>query len=156
MSTATIASLLEQDIDDLTSTAGELEPAVRNELLALAAKTLAGPTQSTRLKLLGFVQALAAAGNRLRSPELEEIAIGLITAAHADDPTERLAALRALAVVVFRAENVNPELTHSVLAAFERARIDSAGEIRAFANEILAPDNPLFRQLMAVESATAD
>jgi hypothetical protein len=100
MSTATIANLLEQDVDDLTSTANDLEPKARNELLTLAAKALIGPAQPTRLKLLRFVQALAAAGNYLTSPELEEITIGLITAAHVDDPTERLAALRALAVVV--------------------------------------------------------
>lgn len=153
MTTETIDDLLERDIDDLTSLAARLPPDERNALLTAAAEALARPTVSFRLKLLTFVQALAAASEpSLSGSAVNAGALALIAAAHAQNRMERLTALRALAVVVSRAGELNVPLTHSVLAAFERARIDSSSEIRDFANEILATENPVFRQLISSEA----
>lgn len=156
MTTATIDDLLALDIDDLTSMADDLSPDARNALLASAARALGRPALASRLKLLRSVQALAATSEPTLSHETTEaVAVRLITGAHADDPTERLAALRALAVVALGARDLSLALTHPILATFEHARIDSSSEIRDFANEILSPENPVFRELIALEAAAA-
>lgn len=148
MCTETLDNLLGSDIDDLTALAGEVRSDARNALLTAAAEALARPDLPSRLKLIRFVQALAAAAeSSLNHPAAEGVTVPLITAAHADDPTERLAALRALAVVASQTEAANPALTHSILATFEHARVDANDEIRAFAGEILSAGNPVFRQL---------
>ncbi|MGZ5431814.1 MAG: hypothetical protein ACXW31_12415 [Thermoanaerobaculia bacterium] len=156
MTTDTIDDLLEYDIDDLTSRAAALGTDARNALLIAAADALSRPALTSRLKLLRFIQALAAPTEpSVGNPAVKAGVIALITAAHADDPTERLTALRALAVVASRAGELNLALTHSMLATFEHARIDSSSEIRAFANEILSADNSVFRQLISLEAVTA-
>jgi hypothetical protein len=156
MSTETLEDLLTRDIDDLTLLAGQVQPDARNALLTAAAKALTLPDGPYRLKLIRFVQALAATSDAaLNGAAVESVAVPLITRAHTDDPVERLAALRALAVVTFRAESTNVALTHSILATFEHARIDSASDIRALAGQILSPDNPVFRQLISGEAAMA-
>ena len=152
MTRATIDDLLELDIDDLTTMADDLPPDARNSLLTSAARALGRPSAS-RLKLLRSVQALAATSEPTLSRETTEaVAVGLITGARADDPAERLAALRALAVVAVNARDL--ALTPLMLATFEDARIDSSSEIRDFANEILSPENPVFRELIALERTT--
>jgi hypothetical protein len=156
MTTATIDDLLRLDIDDLTTVAGDLPPDARNSLLASAAQALSRPTLQSRLKLLRFVQALAATAEpSLTHATTEAVAVRLITEAHADDPTQRLAAIRGLAVLALGARDLSLALTHPMLATFEHARIDSLGEIRDFANEILSPENPVFRRLISLEAAAA-
>ena len=155
MSTQTLDELLVSDIDDLTALSSGLGSDARHALLSAAAEALGRPDLPSRLKLIRFVQALAASERALSDSVAESVAVPLITAAHADDPTERLAALRCLAVVTSQTETTNLALTHSILATFEHARIDSSLEIRAFASELLSADNPVFRRLIAVEAATA-
>lgn len=155
--TETLTDLLVDDIDDLTSLAVGLAPDRRNALLMSAADLLARPAHQFRFKLIGFIQALAATrDSTLNGQAAEKAAIALIPAAHATDPRERLAALRALAVVIAHTEDVNLALAHSILATFEHARIDSSREVAAFAAEILSDDNPVFRRLISFEAATAD
>lgn len=155
MSTQTLDELLVSDIDDLTALSSGIGSDARHALLSAAAEALGRPDLPSRLKLIRFVQALAASERALSDSAAESVAVPLITAAHADDPTERLAALRCLAVVTSQTETTNLALTHSILATFEHARIDSSPEIRAFANELLSADNPVFRRLIAVEAAMA-
>jgi hypothetical protein len=153
----TLTDLLVDDIDDLTTRAAGLPPNRRNALHTLAADVLARPAHPFRFKLILFIQALAAT----REPALnrhaaEKAAVALIPCAHADDASERLAALRALAVVVAHTDDVNLALAHSILATFEHARIDSSREVSAFAAEMLSADNRVFRRLISFEAATAD
>jgi hypothetical protein len=155
MSTQTLDELLVSDIDDLTELSSTIGSDARHALLSAAAEALGRPDLPSRFKLIRFVQALAASEPTFSDSAAESVAVPLITAAHANDPTERLAALRCLAVVTSRTETRNLALTHSILATFEHARIDSSPEIRAFANELLSADNPVFRRLIAVEAATA-
>lgn len=155
MTTETIDVLLERDIDDLTAAAGRLRADERNTLLVSAAEAL-GRDLPHRLKLLRFVQALAAAPEpTLNHRAVETGAQALIAAAHAPDSTERLTALRALAVVASRAHELHVPVTHSMLATFEHARIDASPAVRDFANNILSTENPVFRQLISLEAATS-
>jgi hypothetical protein len=156
MSTETLENLLARDIDDLTSLAAGTQSDSRNALLRMAAEALARPDGPYRLKLIRFVQALAAAsGATLSGRAAEGIAVPLIAGTHSDDPTERLAALRALAVVTSHAESTALALAHSILATFEHARLDSSADIRALAGEILSTDHPVFRQLISGEASMA-
>jgi hypothetical protein len=139
----------------LTAFATHIQAEERNALLLEVAEALNRPALSGRLKLIGFVQALVAFAGSLSGTVAESVAIPLIAAAHADDPTERLAALRSLAVLASKTQSVNSALTHSILETFEQARMDSFREIRALANEILAAGNPVFRRLHAMEAPSA-
>jgi hypothetical protein len=155
MKTETLDDLLTRDIDDLMALAVDLRPDARSAMLAAAAERLSSPALPFRMKLIGFVQALASLPNGMHADPAEHIAAALITAAHADDPAERLAALRALALVALHTQHRNVALAHSMLATFEHARIDSSSEIRAFAGEIRSPENPVFRRLIAIETDMA-
>lgn len=155
MKTETLDDLLTRDIDDLIALAVDLRPDVRSALLAAAADRLASHALPFRMKLIGFVQALASVPGSMSAEPAERIAAALIPSAHTDDPAERLAVLRSLALVALHMPHRNLALAHSMLATFEHARIDSSSEIRAFAEEVLSPKNPVFRQLIAVENDTA-
>jgi len=148
MSTETLDSLLRNDIDDLTALACDARSDERNALLAVAATALVRGRTPSRLKLIRFVQALAATTDAPLRPHAGEAVLApLITATHSADAVERLAALRALAVVAAHTEAPNAALMHSILTAFEHARLDADAEIRAFAGEILSAGNPVFSQL---------
>ena len=150
-----LEELLKSDIDDLTALATHIQAEQRDALLLGIAEALKLPVLSGRQKMIGFVQALAAYGEPLGGAITESVAVPLIAAAHADDPAERLAALRGLAVVTSKTQAVNSALTHSILKTFEQARMDSSREIRALANEILLAGNPVFRRLTAMEATSA-
>jgi hypothetical protein len=137
MTTQTLDELLVSDIDDLTELAANVRPDARSALLYAVAEGLRRPALQSRLKLIRFVQALAASSDSLDDAVADSVVVPLIAATHADDPTERLAALRSLAVVAAHMHTTSPALRRSVLPTFEEARSDSVSEIRALANELL-------------------
>lgn len=146
-----IAELLDRDVDDLTTLAAETDSATRDDLLASAARAIARPSIA-RLKAIALIQALAALSREDLSAKVAgPIAASLITATRADDPSERLGALRALAVVVNRSQVLDASMAHAVLATLERARVDSKLEIRTFADEVLSPGSRVFHRLIAPE-----
>jgi hypothetical protein len=151
MSTQTLDELLVSDIDDLTLLAATVRSDARNALLYSVAEALQNPAVPSRLKLIGFLQALAASAHSLDDSVTESVAMPLIKAAHADDPAERLAALRSLAVVASHV-HANLAFTHSILATFERLRLDSSLDVSSLATELSSADNPVYRRLAAVAS----
>lgn len=141
MNSQTFGRLLTRDIDDLTALAGRLDHDSRSALLKSAAEALSDRRRPFRLKLVRFVQALASPEEGyIQSDAANEAASALIQTAHADDPGDRLAALRALAVVIANVQMVEEMLARSILATFEQARTDSSDEIRRFADEVLSQD----------------
>ena len=150
MNTESIDDLLTRDIDDLTEIAGQLDSATRTELLCDAATALSRSSLPLRLKLIRFVQALAASDDAsVDAHATDRAARALVAAVHGDDPTDRLAALRALAVIVANAPKLSDSMAHSVLTALEEARDDSSSEVRDLADELASDGNYIFERLIA-------
>ena len=156
MNSQTFDQLLTRDIDDLTELAGELDRDSRSALLKSAAGALSDPRGPFPLKLVRFVQALASPEEGyIRSDDAEGAASALIQTYHVDDPRDRLAALRALSVVIANVEVVEKPLARSILTTFEQARRDSSLEVREFADEILTGENDVFQILRAPTGSKA-
>jgi hypothetical protein len=156
MAPQTIDDLLASDADDLTALATSLDVDARIDLLRSSAQVLSRAGMPFRQKLLGFIQALASPDDGELSGVPDILARALIATAHADDPSDRLAALSALAVVTAHARRLTVEMADAILATFEHARKDSSSEIRDFADEVLSTGNYVCRVLLTSSSQAGD
>jgi hypothetical protein len=156
MAPQTIDDLLARDVDDLTALATNLDADIRIDLLKSSAQVLSRGGMPYRQKLLGFIQALVSPdeGELNRVPEI--LIRALISTAHADDPSDRLAALSALAVVTAQTRRRSVAMADAILATFEHARKDTSSEIRDFADEVLSPGNYVCRVLLTSSSQAGD
>jgi hypothetical protein len=156
MAPQTIDDLLASDADDLTALATNLDADVRIDLLRSSAQVLSRSGMPFRQKLLGFIQALASPDEGELSGVPDVLARALITTAHADDPSDRLAALSALAVVTAHTRSLSVAIADAILATFEHARKDTSTEVRDFADEVLSTGNYVCRVLLTSSSQTSD
>jgi hypothetical protein len=141
--------LMVLDVDDFAPIAASLDGRARSHLLrGAAARLRTARNVVKRFKLLLFIQAfLSETHPRHVAPETSKVvARALVAATRWDDPADRLAAFRALALLLPQAKQFSV-VEKTLRPALENGKRDSYAPIRDFAREVTAPGGALDRRV---------